>query len=120
MKVIVTLILVVLIVTGGIWLFKNFMAPAEKKANNFVEQVKPSSAPTEPAKAEKPEVAANEQVKKESEEAAPPKPERSAANPGDLNLSTAGTPVAKSRLGRKINHIYSDHNKGLDEAANAD
>ncbi len=112
MKIVVTLILVILIVTGGIFVVKKFMAPAEKKAGNFVQQVTPVKDETEVRQA------APLQNTSAVESAA--KPVRSAADPGDQNLSTANTPVAKSRIGRKINHIYSDHNKGLEAQAGAD
>lgn len=107
MKIVITLILLAAILMGGVWVFKSFMAQPKEKPGQTVQQAAATGAKAEPAQAAAPETKA--------EPAAPPA--RSAANPGDLNLSTAGTPVAKSKMGRKINHIYSEHNKGLDKAA---
>ena len=97
MKIIITLLVIAALIAGGIWFFKGVLAPAAKEVNNVAEMVVPQP---------------------ESSESAAVPQKATAANAGDQNLSTANTPVARSKIGRKINHIYSDHNKGLDEAAN--
>jgi|GEM_PF-3030722 hypothetical protein len=96
MKIAVTLIVLALLIMGGVWAFKTFMDQPEEQPAQAVQQAAPGAAPG----------AAPE----------PAKPARSVANPGDQALSTANTPVAKSKIGRKINHIYSDHNKGMEKA----
>lgn len=87
MKAILYLALVAGLAMGCIWAYKKFLASENKAAAEIVETIK--------------------------------EPEPARINPTAPvdNLSTARTPVAKSKIGKKINKIYSDHNRGVGKAA---
>ncbi|MDD2478586.1 MAG: hypothetical protein PHS31_01690 [Victivallaceae bacterium] len=86
MKFLLSLALVVALVIGCIWAYKKFLAAEDKTIIETVETVKE------------------------------PESVKVGQRPAVDNLSTARTPVAKSKIGKKINKIYSDHNRGVENS----
>lgn len=86
MKVFLYLILIAGMTVGCIWAYKKFLAAEDKTIIETVETVKE------------------------------PEPVKVGQRPAVDNLSTARTPVAKSKIGKKINKIYSDHNRGVENS----
>ncbi|MDD2403681.1 MAG: hypothetical protein PHV75_06455 [Victivallaceae bacterium] len=88
MKIILFLLLIAGLIYGCTWAYKNFIKTPENQPAAYQST--------------------------ETEKAAEPV---SQETPAVQNLSTAQTPVAKSKIGKKINTIYSDHNRGVENAA---
>lgn len=106
MKVLFGLIIVFALVFGAIYFYKTYFSPDAASKTETV-TVTQTSTPQETANT------ATDSTTEEKPAEAPPA--RTVNYPGDQPLSTANTPVSKSKIGKKINKIYSDHNKGLEK-----